>query len=225
MRLVIAFTTVFFWLLLACVCVSFAQQKPVKFERLTSEQGLPQSVVYSIMQDHKGFIWLGTQEGLIRYDGYNFVSYTHDPLDSTSLSENRVLCVVEDKAGTIWVGTGNGGLNRFDRTTNTFTSFHANPADPTSISSNRIYYILEDKQGMLWIATDNGLNKFDPTTKRFTCYKTVENPTNDKAGNSSADNIRAIVEDPDSTILWLGTGKGLKKFNKATGTCVATYQH
>lgn len=177
------------------------------------------------MQDHKGFIWLGTQEGLIRYDGYNFVSYTHDPLDSTSLSENRVLCVVEDKAGTIWAGTGNGGLNRFDRTTNTFTSFHANPADPTSIISNRIYYILEDKQGMLWIATDNGLNKFDPTTKRFTCYKTVENPTNDKAGNSSADNIRAIVEDPDSTILWLGTGKGLKKFNKATGTCVATYQH
>jgi len=76
-----------------------------KFERLSVEQGLSQCTVGAIFQDRRGFLWIGTSDGLNRYDGYSFKHYKHDPSDSTSLSHNTVVTITEDGFGTLWVGT------------------------------------------------------------------------------------------------------------------------
>ena len=90
-----------------------AQTPSIRFSRVSIEQGLSQSTVPRILQDRIGFIWLGTHNGLNRYDGKNFVVYHHDPADPASLSNDFILDLVEDEAGDIWVGTEGGGLNRW----------------------------------------------------------------------------------------------------------------
>ena len=87
-------------------------QEAVRFNRLSVEQGLSQSVVQAIVQDERGFIWVGTQQGLNRYDGHEFVSYFHDPENPASLSHDWVWDLHLDSQGTLWIGTA-GGLNRF----------------------------------------------------------------------------------------------------------------
>jgi two-component system sensor histidine kinase ChiS len=99
-----------------------AQNRPIKFERLGLEQGLSQSTVYCILQDHQGFMWFCTQDGLNRFEGYGFTVYKYDPLDSTSLSNNNVKLIYEDSFGTLWIGTV-GGLNKFDRDQEQFSNF------------------------------------------------------------------------------------------------------
>jgi hypothetical protein len=86
----------------------------LRFERISIAQGLSHSTVNCILQDSKGFMWFGTNDGLNRYDGHGFTVYKHDPGDTYSLSHNRVQALFEDSTGTLWVGTY-GGLNRFDR--------------------------------------------------------------------------------------------------------------
>lgn len=141
-----------------CIPTCFAQQN-LHFDHLSLADGLSQSVVFTIFQDSRGFLWIGTQDGLNRYDGYNFKIYTHDPEDSTSLSDNHIGAIVEDHQGNLWVGTDNG-LNKFDRNTDQFTRFFHNPQDPQSLSDNVIGSLFVDSQGILWIGGDNhGLNR------------------------------------------------------------------
>lgn len=210
-------------ILLLCIVVlysavsTFAQNGMPKFERISTQHGLPHSIIYGIIQDQRGFIWFGTKEGLVRYDGYSFVTYSHDPLDSSSISENRVFRIYEEKSGNLWVGTGGGGLNYFNRKTGKFKSYRHNPAIKTSISSDHINYIMEDTRGFLWIGTDNGLNKFDRTTQTFTAY------TSNNQARLSSNVVRAIFADVDSTTLWLGTTNGLNKFDAQTGLCVGRF--
>ena len=92
-----------------------AQQNPIKFEHISIQQGLSQSTVSCILQDKRGFMWFGTEDGLNRYDGYNFVIYKNDGLDKTSISDSYILALYEDKSGVLWIGTYSGGLNKFDR--------------------------------------------------------------------------------------------------------------
>ena len=87
----------------------------IRFEKMSIEQGLSQSSVYSIYQDSRGFLWFGTEDGLNKFDGYNFTVYRHNPDDPLSLSDNTILSIFEDKSGELWVGTYGRGLNRFDR--------------------------------------------------------------------------------------------------------------
>jgi ligand-binding sensor domain-containing protein/anti-sigma regulatory factor (Ser/Thr protein kinase) len=111
----------------AFICFSssviFAQDEQQKFERFSTIDGLPSNVIYSIFQDSKGFIWLGTHEGLCRYDGYSFKVYRNDPASSSSLCANQVNSICEDGDGNIWVGTVNG-LCRYNYAKNNFVTFH-----------------------------------------------------------------------------------------------------
>src|SRR5678816_3953460 len=84
----------------------------VQFEHLTIENGLSQNAGLAIFQDSKGYLWIGTQDGLNRYDGYTFKIYKHDPEDPGSISHNSILAITEDRDGYLWVGTWGGGLNR-----------------------------------------------------------------------------------------------------------------
>ena len=98
-----------------------AQNNDIKFEHLSLEQGLSQSAVICLLQDSRGFMWFGTEDGLSKYDGYDFVVYRHDPQDPQSLSDNFVESIYEDQSQVLWIGTRGGGLNQFDREKETFT--------------------------------------------------------------------------------------------------------
>ncbi len=190
----------------------YAQTEEMKFEHLTPEMGLSQSAVQCIIQDSKGFLWFGTEDGLNKYDGYNFTIYRHNEKDTNSISDNFIWTLFEDSDENLWIGTSSGGLNKFDREKNRFIRFKHDPNEPGSISQNDIRTIFEDSKGNLWIGTNNaGLNKFNKSDQSFTHYQYSFTDENSISSNS----IRAIREDAAGN-LWIGTnGGGLNKYNPA----------
>ena len=130
-----------------------AQQAEIKFEHISLEQGLSQSIINTIMKDSKGFMWFGTESGLNKYDGYEFVIYKNNPFDSTSISNNQIQSTFEDEEGFIWIGTVGGGLNKFNRETETFTCYRTDPQNPKSISSDFVNFAFEDKANNIWVFT------------------------------------------------------------------------
>ncbi|MEJ2734766.1 MAG: GAF domain-containing protein [Anaerolineae bacterium] len=196
------------------------QDSDLKFERYTLEEGLSQSAVPCILQDSKGFMWFCTQDGLNRYDGYQFVVYEHDPQDPNTLGSNFIQSLYEDGSGTLWIGTNGGGLSRLDRTTapgpgpGQLTLYQHDPEDPHSLSSNVVRSIYEDRQGVLWIGTDGGgLNRFDRDTGRFERFQ--NDPQNPHS--LSHNEVQTIYEDREGA-LWIGTdGGGLNRFNRDSG--------
>ncbi|MEM7335515.1 MAG: two-component regulator propeller domain-containing protein [Chloroflexota bacterium] len=188
-----------------------SQNQSIVFSHITTEHGLSHNSINAIIQDQKGFMWFGTQDGLNRFDGYEFTVYRHDPNNSNSLSDNAIWALYEDQEGMIWIGT-NDGLNRFDPNTENFTIYrHDNT--PQSLSSNIIWTIHEDKAGMLWIGTDGGgLDKFDRATQQFTNFR--HNPSN---SNSLSNNRILAIHEDQYGILWIGTWDGgLNKFDPSS---------
>jgi ligand-binding sensor domain-containing protein/two-component sensor histidine kinase len=184
----------------------------MRFRRLSIEHGLSQTTVETIIQDQSGFMWFGTEDGLNRYDGYQFKIFKHDPDDSTSISNNNVWCLYEDHDGYLWAGTFSGGLNRFDPETETFKRFLHNPGDSSGLSSNNIRTISEDHQGYLWIGTRNGgINSYNLKSQQF--ERRINDPDVINILNDA--NIRFIY--PDSIYnLWIATNKGLYIYNLAS---------
>jgi ligand-binding sensor domain-containing protein len=117
-------------------------QENIRFRRLSVEDGLSQSTVNCVLQDHEGFIWLGTQDGLNRYDGYSFKVYRHNSHDSLSISDNYINSVFEDSRGRLWIGTYSGGLNVYDRDRDAFSHFVRDTTLHSSISGNIPRWIL-----------------------------------------------------------------------------------
>lgn len=174
----------------------------VRFDHLSLEEGLPQSVVQCLLQDSKGFMWFGTQDGLIRYDGYEFKVYRYDPEEPHSLSGSLVTSLYEDRQGMLWVGTNGGGVNQFDRQTERFTRYMNDPTDPASLSHNIVQAIYEDDTGGLWVGTaGGGLNWFDRQAGRFTRYL---NDPHDP--DSLSHNWVTSVYQDRAGALWIGTG-------------------
>jgi ligand-binding sensor domain-containing protein/serine phosphatase RsbU (regulator of sigma subunit) len=197
-----------FFLLLFAAFSAHAQD--YKFNRLGVEDGLSQSVINCILEDNKGFMWFGTQEGLNRYDGYSFDVFKRDPEDSNSLSNNFIYSLLQDHNGVLWIGTNGGGLNSFNPVTGQFKNYLHDPNVRTSISNDVVRAIYEDKNGKLWIGTDGGLNVFDAATEKFISF---ENNPNDQYSISS-NNIYDIIEDANGNI-WIGTyGKGLSMYDQ-----------
>ena len=133
--------------------------KYVHAENFSVNEGLSQGLVNGITQDHFGFLWFATLDGLNRYDGYHVTVFRHDPDDSSSISENFVTCVFEDSKNRLWVGTNTAGLDYFDFETESFVHFSHLANVKNSISDDRIISIDEDNVGNLWVATKKGLNK------------------------------------------------------------------
>lgn len=191
-----------------------SSKENIKFERISIKEGLSQVVVTCILQDSQGFMWFGTQDGLNRYDGYNFLIFRKDASDKNSLSNNHITCLHEDSEGFIWIGTSGGGLNRFDRKKNIFKCFVYSEDNPDSISFNQIRCVREDTSGDIWVGTSTGgLNKFIKSENKFIRYcSTREDPE-----SINSNSIRCIYEDSKKN-LWFGTwGEGLKKYNSRTG--------
>jgi len=182
----------------------FSQKPTLKFEHLNTNAGLSQNNVLCILQDRKGFMWLGTRDGLNKYDGYSFTLYINDPKDQNSISNNYIADMLEDSSGIIWIATWGGGLNKFDKGKNRFTSFKHDEKNSNSISSNLVTRLTKDSEGFLWIGTeDGGLNRFDPQTDQFKHYTHTENNSSSLSDMA----ITRILEDSRHN-LWIGTYKG-----------------
>jgi len=188
----------------------YAQADDLIFERISLEHGLSQNTVYCMIQDHKGFLWIGTQDGLNKYDGYDFKAYKHDPENPNSLNSSVITSIYEDHSKVLWVGTNNGGLNKFDRETETFIHYRHDPNDPKSLSGSFVSSIYEDRSGGLWIGTrDGGLNKLvlSDNHPTFIHYRNESDDPNSLSHNY----VNAIAEDQAGS-LWIATnGEGLNK--------------
>ena len=166
------------------------------FSHFTSRDGLPDNRIRTVFQDKKGFLWIGTMNGISRYDGYTFKKYyKSQAAGSISGSWSHVIC--EDTAANIWVGTLSG-LNLFDVKTERFTSFKHIPGQPNSLFCDRITALQADRGGKLWIGTDEGLATYSPADKKFTTYRKY--PFNRK--------ICKIIPSTDDQI-WIATTEGV----------------
>jgi signal transduction histidine kinase/CheY-like chemotaxis protein/ligand-binding sensor domain-containing protein len=200
--------------------VGTAQKHRLNFEHLTSNDGLSQSNVLCIMQDSRGYMWFGTQDGLNKYDGYAVIVFRKDPSNPNSLSNDFVKAIAEDKYGNLWIATWGSGINRFDRKTERFTHFQYDPKDPKSIPSNFINDIVSDSEGILWLSSENGLITLDPSSNKFTHY--IHDTAN--AGSLSTNFTASVLEDSKHNI-WVGTiNGGLNRYDRKTKQFIA-YRH
>jgi len=145
----------FFFLCLSLCCTksgSFAQD--ISFSHVTTDNGLLSGNVRAIEEDYQGFFWIGTEDGLQRYDGYSMTTYKYDEQDTTSISGNFVLNIFEDRLKNLWIGTMNG-LCLYDRKNNRFQRFKHNDSDSHSINGNIIRAIFESKDGTLYFGFDD----------------------------------------------------------------------
>ena len=186
----------------------------IRFKHLQTQQGLSSNVSGSILQDRSGFLWIGTDAGLNRYDGYGIKVYRQNN-KLNSISNDVIKCIYEDNHGNLWIGTDRG-LNKYSPKNDYFTPFLSNEDDKFSLSNNTITAITQSKE--LWIGTFNGLNQFigynEQGTALFKRYKNLPNNPNSLSNNR----IFCLHTDSIGTI-WIGTeGGGLNYINNQNTT-------
>lgn len=194
--------------------VLHAEQPAISFDRYNTDNGMPSNKVHCVYQDHKGYIWLGTSVGLIRYNGYSFTEFKHLNNDSSSLGKGNVWAIYEDPDNNLWIGTLGGGLNLFNRDKESFIHYYKQPETGVSVNDNNINSITADRYGNIWIGTGyGGLNCFHSKTKTFSYYK-----YNSKVATTiGSDGVMSVFTD-NLNNLWVGTwGGGLNLFDYRTG--------
>ncbi|WP_169927053.1 hybrid sensor histidine kinase/response regulator transcription factor [Mucilaginibacter auburnensis] len=175
-----------------------------------TSDGLPSAVTTSTVRDKMGFLWVGTQNGLTRFDGHSFRTLYHAPNDSTTISGNSVTALCSDAMGYIWVATSNG-LNLFDPVTEKFTRFNFQDAKRYGITEGKIKTLLCDAKGVIWLGTESGLERFNRHTREFS---SVVLPA--ASSSEVPTSVNAIVEQKD--FVWVGTNNlGLCRVNKKNG--------
>lgn len=173
------------------------------FHRLSTQNGLPQTSATAIAQDGDGFIWVGTQGGLARWDGYRFRNYLPVPNNVHSLPDNYVMSLYTDPGGRLWVGTNGGGLAHYDSRHDRFIRV---PIGAQGISHVTVNGIIGDGKNGLWLATRGGLNHYDPDTGKFQQFQSE--PT--KEASLPSNFVRTLARDKTGS-LWIGTSQGLVK--------------
>jgi len=186
----------------------------VRFDHITTADGLAEGRVWGITQDRRGFLWFTSYDGINRYDGREIKVYKYDPRNPNSPASTFYRRVLEDSRGMLWFGSLIEGLSRFDPETEQWTNFRHDPQDPHSLSGDVIWAIVEDPHGDLWIGTEvDGLSRFDYETGQFTRY--VHDPEDP---NSLSGNEAQAVEVDQSGAIWVGTQfNGLDRFDPETG--------
>jgi ligand-binding sensor domain-containing protein len=202
-------------LLLIVSCLSFGQD--IKFNHITTNDGLANGNVRTILQDYQGFFWFGTEDGLQRYDGYTLVEYRHDQRDSTSISSNFIFCLYEDSKKNLWVGTLDGGICLYDRKANKFRCFKNDPKKATSISSNLVRSISESSDGTLYIGLKaGGFSYFKIPDTIPDKISFINFPIPSIQNEPASSWISAIIEDRDKSMLVAIIGGGVYRFNPVT---------
>ncbi|MFT3823245.1 MAG: two-component regulator propeller domain-containing protein [Chitinophagaceae bacterium] len=184
-------------------CPVAAQEINLRFKHLGIANGLSQSSVYCLLQDQKGFIWIGTTDGLSRYDGYSFRHFKFAQNNTYSIRSNEIQALHEDAQGNLLVGTS-VGLDLFDPTTERFYGIPVQGDEKATFYVKRIF---KDSRGIIWIGTGRGLAQYDPVKKIL--VPLVINK------DQPAYPSYAITEDADH-VLWFSSGNSIIRYNPAT---------
>lgn len=183
----------------------------INFQSLTIDNDLSQSLVEYIYQDSNGYIWVGTNDGLNRYNGKEFKVYKNIKNDENSISNNMISSIVEDNDKNLWIGT-DGGLNKMNLNTGNITRYLV--SDEDKLYSNTVVdELMIDSMGRLWVCTINGLNLYDSENDKF--VKVAEEYLENKG-------LQDITEDHEGNI-WIATREGLFKYNPEMNTVKAFY--
>lgn len=186
-----------------------AQNRPglVGFQRVAVPDDVPAHLVTALAQDAQGWLWIGTQGGLVRYDGYAFQSYRVHPGDPAALSGSYVRVIHPARDGRLWVGTISGGLSALDPRSDRFQQYRHRDGDAASLANDRVEAIAETPDGRLWLATDAGLDRLDPASGA------IQHLRHDAADPHSLvdDQVRALLLDRQGR-LWVGGRNGLQRW-------------
>ena len=184
-------------------------KQDIRFDGL-SVGGKPfQKRVFALAQDNYGFLWLGTDDGLYRYDGYSLRQYSHDPGNPRTLTDNTVMLIYKDRAGILWIGTASGGLDRFDPAGDTFTHYRHDPKDSQSLRNEYITALYQDRTGAMWVDTVDGFDRLDVASGRFFHYS---DPVEEIELRHV---VREFYEDSQGNLL-VGYAQGLYQIDRAS---------
>jgi len=193
------------WLLMAATTLAAAADAPpLILTHLTTADGLPEGTVRTVLQDSQGFMWFGTEDGLVRYDGQDFVRYGYSPQTNRGLPGNFIRQIVEGPHHDLWIAI-TGGLARWNRARDDFTVYRHESREPNSLASDEVTALSIDAQGRVWIGTaDAGLDVLDPRSGRF------EHLRHEAADPGSLASNQVTTLDRDRAgDLWVGTDAGL----------------
>jgi len=189
-------------LLISTNTINISAYTNINFKNITNEDGLSQATIETIIQDNKGYIWLGSNDGLCRYNGYDFKVYKHDEESKNSITNNYIVDIKQDKSGNIWVGTANG-LSKIDSKTDLITNYNMN--EEKTLSHYNIGDILVTKSGQVLVGTSDGLNIYDEKKDKFNRIFSKEN-------DLGSQYICSLAEDNEQNI-WVSTKNGIDKID------------
>lgn len=180
------------------------------FKNFGPENHLSYQFVRAITQDEQGFIWLGSHEGLHRFDGYQFLSFHHDTSKPNSLSSDVISSMVIDDKNRFWIGTSGGGLNLYQEKTRDFLHIKSE-SETASLTNNVVNILFEDSKGSLWVGTESGLNIVTESNGKIEVKKILQQLGNTKSLTHNT--IHDIAESSDKEI-WVATlGGGVSVFD------------
>lgn len=209
--------------LLLCTAVIFFQLtafSQLKFKHLTINQGLSQNSVLCMWQDREGFVWIGTEDGLNRYDGYEFKHYKHDARNKKSISSSFINSIIEDATGNLWIATADG-LNIYNKRKDEFIRIATTSSKALKLNLNRdfINSLFLDNKNNIWIGTIEGLKRYDLTKKQL--FDFAKFPMEN--GIDNGNRPQAIFKD-NAGRLWVGTTNELQCYNPVNGHKIALPQ-
>lgn len=209
-----ALRTIGVWVLLVLLAALGVRAEPragiVSFRRLAIPDDVPAHLATALVQDRQGFLWIGTQGGLVRHDGYQFKVYKPEPGDARSLGGSYVRTLLAASDGRLWVGTFSDGLSVYDPATESFTRYRHSARDPRSLSHDRVEGLAEDRSGRIWVATYEGLDRIDSRTGGIDHFRHAAGDPRSLAD----DRVRALLVDRDGR-LWVGSRDGLQVWGDA----------
>jgi signal transduction histidine kinase/ligand-binding sensor domain-containing protein len=199
-----------FWAMVALLTPGTPLAKAFPFtlpelEKVGDAKTIPE-VITSLAQDTRGLIWVGTQQGLVRLDGYRYRKFTHSAGNPASLAGDYVYALCASKDGRLWVGTHSDGLSVFDPATEQFQHFAHNDKLPGSLSAGRISALLEDAGGGIWVATNQGLDYLPRNANQFIHHRHQPG----KPNSLLDDKVRSLLLDKSGR-LWVGSVSGLQR--------------
>ncbi len=180
------------------------QNLNIGFDHITTDEGLSTGTVNCIFKDSKGFIWIGTADGLNRYNAYNIEVFKYNPKDPNSIGGNVITSIAEDKDGRIWVATRNKGISIYDWSTTQFTQLKHDAQDSRSLPSDEIKFVFRDSQDRMIVGTIGaGLCLYNPKENNFEIFR--HDPDDESSISNNA--IHDIIEDSPGK-FWLGCNSG-----------------
>ena len=208
------------FLLATCLAMAaHASEDPRRLilQTLSTRDGLPQGTVMAALQDSQGFMWLGTEDGLVRFDGHDLHRYAYSSDRPDGLPGNFINAIVEDKHGDLWIGIKGSGLAHWRRDSDSFTTYRHDPARADTLASDAVRTLLVDTRGHIWIGTlDAGLDVLDPATGRIRHFR--NDP--EQAGSLLHNQVQSLLQDREGRI-WIGTHAGLNRWMPENGRFVA----